>query len=212
MRRWNVCKIIFYTDFALFLISCRENYHALLHYMLMTRYLKLKARNRCWSALRDSRIWWFRRFMQEFSCDVKFTRIIYYFKKCVTAHAYIICSEAVPLVMLKQREILWKLLKEHHFLFSKWFRTEGIVAFSNVWTKKHFIRADIPKSFCINHVEICRRGGRTCIETILLRRQLSWLGHVTGMHGNRLHPVYFTVTYLTAGSRWGSEEAFQGSH
>jgi len=38
----------------------------------------------------------------------------------------------------------------------------------------------------ISHVEICRRAGTTCLETILLRRQLRWLGHVIRMPGSRL--------------------------
>jgi len=38
----------------------------------------------------------------------------------------------------------------------------------------------------IPHVEIRRRADTTCLETILLRRQLRWLGHVIRMPGNRL--------------------------
>ena len=38
----------------------------------------------------------------------------------------------------------------------------------------------------IPHVELRRRAGTTCLETILLRRQLRWLGHVIRMPGNRL--------------------------
>jgi len=37
----------------------------------------------------------------------------------------------------------------------------------------------------ISHVEIRRKAGTTCLETILLRRQLRWLGHVIRMPGNR---------------------------
>ena len=38
----------------------------------------------------------------------------------------------------------------------------------------------------IPHLEIRRRAGTTCLETILLSRQLRWLGHVIRMPGNRL--------------------------
>jgi len=38
----------------------------------------------------------------------------------------------------------------------------------------------------IPHVEIHRRASTTSLETILLRRQLRWLGHVIRMPGNRL--------------------------
>ena len=38
----------------------------------------------------------------------------------------------------------------------------------------------------IPHVEIRHRAGTTCLETILLRRQLRWLGHVIRIPGNRL--------------------------
>ena len=37
----------------------------------------------------------------------------------------------------------------------------------------------------IPYVEIRRRAGTTCLETILLRRPLRWLGHVIRMPGNR---------------------------
>ena len=37
----------------------------------------------------------------------------------------------------------------------------------------------------IHHVEICRRVGTTCLEMILLRRQLRWLDHVISMPGDR---------------------------
>ena len=38
----------------------------------------------------------------------------------------------------------------------------------------------------IPHVEIGHRAGTTCLETIVLRRKLGWLGHVIRMPGNRL--------------------------
>jgi len=38
----------------------------------------------------------------------------------------------------------------------------------------------------IHHVEIRCRAGTPCLETLLLRRQLRWLGHVIRMPGNRL--------------------------
>jgi len=37
----------------------------------------------------------------------------------------------------------------------------------------------------IPRVEICRSVGTTCLETILLRRQLSWRGHVIRLQGRR---------------------------
>ena len=38
----------------------------------------------------------------------------------------------------------------------------------------------------ISYVEIRRRAGTTSLETMLLKRQLRWLGHVIRMPGNRL--------------------------
>jgi len=64
----------------------------------------------------------------------------------------------------------------------------------------------------ITHVEICRRAGTTCLETILLRRQLRWLGHVIRIPGDRLPAAYFTVNSSAADVRWGSEKAFRGPH
>ena len=55
----------------------------------------------------------------------------------------------------------------------------------------------------IPHVEIRRRAGTTCLETIRLRRQLRWLGHVINMPGNRLPTAYFLVNSPAADDRWG---------
>jgi len=52
----------------------------------------------------------------------------------------------------------------------------------------------------IPHVEIRRRAGTTCLETILLRRQLRWLGHVIRMPGNRL-PRSLLYSELSCGRR-----------
>ena len=60
----------------------------------------------------------------------------------------------------------------------------------------------------IPHVEIHRRVGTTCPETILLRRQLRWLGRVIRMPGNRLPATYFIVNSPAADVQWGSKEAF----
>jgi len=60
----------------------------------------------------------------------------------------------------------------------------------------------------IPHVEIRRRAGTTCLETILLRRQLRWLGHVIRMPGNRL-PRRLLYSELSCGRRSvGVKEAF----
>ena len=53
------------------------------------------------------------------------------------------------------------------------------------------------------HIGIRRKAGTTCLETILLRRQLRWLGHVIRMPGNRPSAVYFTVNSPGANVRWG---------
>jgi len=50
------------------------------------------------------------------------------------------------------------------------------------------------------HVEIRRRAGTTCLETILLRKQLRWLGHVIRMPGNRL-PCRLLDSKLSCGRR-----------
>ena len=52
----------------------------------------------------------------------------------------------------------------------------------------------------IPHVEIRRRAGTTSLETILLRRQLRWLGHVIRMPGNRL-PRRLVYSELSCGRR-----------
>jgi len=52
----------------------------------------------------------------------------------------------------------------------------------------------------IPHVEIRRRAGTPCLETILLRRQLRWLGHVIRMPGNRL-PRRLLYSELSCGRR-----------
>jgi len=59
----------------------------------------------------------------------------------------------------------------------------------------------------IPHVEIRRRAGATCLEKILFRKQLRWLGHVIRMPGNRL-PRRLLYSELSSGVRWGSKEAF----
>ena len=50
----------------------------------------------------------------------------------------------------------------------------------------------------IPHVEIRRRTGTTYLETILLRRQLRWLGHVIRMPGSRL-PCRLLYSGLSCG-------------
>jgi len=52
----------------------------------------------------------------------------------------------------------------------------------------------------IPHVEIRRRAGTTCLETILLRRQLRWLDHVIRIPGNRL-PRRLLHSELSCGRR-----------
>jgi len=56
----------------------------------------------------------------------------------------------------------------------------------NVWLRPCFKISHVHWWDKIPHVEICRRAGKTSLETILLRRQLKWLGHVIRMPGNRL--------------------------
>jgi len=56
----------------------------------------------------------------------------------------------------------------------------------NVWLHPCFKLSHVHWWDKIPHVEICRRAGKTSLETILLRRQLKWLGHVIRMPGNRL--------------------------
>jgi len=52
----------------------------------------------------------------------------------------------------------------------------------------------------IPHAEICRRAGTPCLETILLRRQLRWLGNVIRMPGNRL-PCRLFYSEFSCGRR-----------
>jgi len=52
----------------------------------------------------------------------------------------------------------------------------------------------------IPRVEICRWAGTTCLETILLRRHLRWVGHVIRMLGNR-RPRRLLYSKLACGWR-----------
>ena len=52
----------------------------------------------------------------------------------------------------------------------------------------------------IPQVEIRRRAGTTCLETMLLRRQLRWLGNVIRMPGNRL-PCRLFYSEFSCGRR-----------
>jgi len=52
----------------------------------------------------------------------------------------------------------------------------------------------------IPHFEIRLRAGTACLETILLRRQLRWLGHVIRMPGNKL-PRRLLYSELSCGRR-----------
>jgi len=62
----------------------------------------------------------------------------------------------------------------------------------------------------IPHVQIRCRAGTTCLETILLRRQLMWLGHVIRMPGNRL-PRSLAFSELSCGRRsvWSQKKRFK---
>ena len=55
----------------------------------------------------------------------------------------------------------------------------------------------------VPQVEIHSWAGTKCLETMLLRRQLGWLGHVISCLETDFPAVCSTVSFLTADARWG---------
>ena len=58
-----------------------------------------------------------------------------------------------------------------------------------------------------HHVEICHRAGTTCLEAMLLRRQLRCLSHVIRMLRNRLRRLRYS-DLPTADARWDIRLSF----